>query len=50
MLGLLALLPLGFVSTYTTNRGAFGQGYQGINNAIQLSASSIIGFQMDKQY
>jgi hypothetical protein len=36
VIGLLALLLLGFVSTYTTNRAASGQGIS--KNAFQLSA------------
>jgi heme/copper-type cytochrome/quinol oxidase subunit 2 len=39
VVGLLALLAVGLVSTYTTNRGVAGQGT--VSNAIQLSAKLV---------
>jgi hypothetical protein len=39
VIGLLALLLVGLVSTYTTNRGVSGQGI--VSNAIQLSAKLV---------
>jgi plastocyanin len=39
VVGLLALLLVGLVSTYTSNRGVSGQGT--VNNAIQLSAKLV---------
>jgi plastocyanin len=39
VVGLLALLEVGIVSTYTTNRGVSGQGT--VSNAIQLSAKLV---------